>query len=127
MNSLKDVHSALVEHEKLASAQAGDRNGPVDEQTKLAMQQAADYDLVGRVLARQVFDDYVKEASEHFPVGHGPGHKHEDGMPCSERCEQHRRGVEHAEKKASLERSILERMARDPNYLAELVARRQRA
>lgn len=127
MNSLKDVYSRLVEHEKLAAAQAGGRNQPVDEQTKLAMQQASDYDLVGRVLARQVFDDLVKEATAHLPVGHGPGHKHQDGAPCNERCAEHRPGAEHAEKRASLERSILDRMARDPAYVAALVARHQRA
>jgi hypothetical protein len=125
MNSLKDVYHQLVEHEKVAAAGAP-AGIDDDEQTKLAMQQARDYDEVGRQLARQVFADLVKEATAHMPVGHGPGHKHEDGMPCPPHCEHHARGGAHAEKRASLTRSILDRMGRDPAYLAELVAKHQR-
>jgi hypothetical protein len=126
MNSLKDVYHKLAEHEKVV-AEVPDNPGDADEQTKLAMQQAMDYDQVGRELARHVFADLLKEAAEHIPVGHGPGHKHEDGIPCPPHCEHHGRGAAHAEKKASLQRAILDRMERDPQYVAELVARhRQR-
>jgi hypothetical protein len=123
MNSLKEVYQNLVEHEKTAGAAVAEPTPPEDEQTKLAMQQASDYDEVGRELARHVFRDLVKEATEHMPEGHGPGHKHEDGMPCPPECEHHGRGAAHAEKKASLERSILERMQRNPAYVAELIAK----
>jgi hypothetical protein len=114
MDSLKDVYHSLVEHEKVGAARAP------------AGIQAYDYDQVGRELARQVFRDMVKEATAHMPVGHGPGHKHEDGMPCAPHCEHHARGGAHAEKRASLKESILERMGRDPEYLAELIAKHQR-
>jgi hypothetical protein len=123
MNSLKDVLVALEEREKLAAEQPEARIDPTDEQTKLAMQQAYDYDQVGRHLARQVHQDRVKEAAEHMPLGHGPGHKHDDGLPCAPHCEHHGHGAAHTEKKASLQRAILERMQRDPAYVAELVAR----
>ena len=128
MNSLKDVYYKLVEQEeKVAAAAAAPNRAGVDDQTKLAMQQAMDYDQVGRELARHVFSDVVKEATEQLPVGHGPGHKHEDGFPCPPHCEHHGHGAAHAEKKASLQRAILSRMERDPHYVAELVARyRQR-
>jgi hypothetical protein len=123
MNSLKDVYQSLVEHEKTA-AQAQPASPQLDnEQTKLAMQQALDYDHVGRELARHVFRDMVKEAAEHMPMGHGPGHKHEDGMPCRADCEHHGKGAAHAEKQASLEQVILDRMQSDPAYFAELVAK----
>jgi hypothetical protein len=127
MNSLKEVYTRLVEHEKVAVAQAEDPAANADEQTKLAVQQAFDYDQVGRELARHVFSDLVKEATEHLPVGHGPGHRHEDGLPCPPHCEHHGHGAAHAEKKASLQRTILDRMERDPQYVAELIAKhRQR-
>lgn len=123
MRSLKDVYTTLVEHEKTA-AEAMVPGGPADdEQTKLAMQQAYDYDQVGRELGRQVFRDLVKEATAHMPAGHGPGHKHEDGMPCPPECPHHARGGAHAEKRASLQREILNRMGRDPAYLAQVIAR----
>jgi hypothetical protein len=123
MRSLKDVYTRLVEHEKVAAA-GGTQAGPEeDEQTKLALQQAYDYHQVGEELGRQVFRDLVKEATAHMPVGHGPGHRHEDGMPCGPSCAHHARGGAHAEKRASLARGIFERMIRDPAYLAELVAR----
>jgi hypothetical protein len=125
MNSLKDVYQSLLDHEKRA-AEASDPQATASDQAKLAMQQADDYDQVGRALARQVFADQIKEATAHLPMGHGPGHKHEDGMPCSPHCEHHGKGTQHAEKKASLERAILDRMARDPAYLAELIAKHQR-
>jgi hypothetical protein len=119
MRSLKDVYTTLVEHEKTAEQTVlAD-----DEQTKLALQQAYDYDQVGRELGRQVFRDLVKEATAHLPVGHGPEHKHEDGMPCMPSCAHHGGGGGHGEKRASMQRAILDRMARDPAYLAELIAR----
>ncbi len=127
MNSLKDVYQGLVELEKRAEAERADPQGALTDQAKLAMQQAQDYDQVGRALARQVFADQIKEATAHLPVGHGPGHKHEDGLPCAPHCEHHGKGAEHAEKRASLERAILDRMARDPAYLAGLIAKHQRA
>ena len=126
MNSLKDVYLSLVEHEKVAAQQAAGPAELADEQTKLAMQQAHDYDMVGRELARHVVLDLVKQASEHLPMGHGPGHKHEDGLPCAPHCEHHGRGAAHAEKRASLQQSILDRMERDPQYVAELIARHRR-
>jgi hypothetical protein len=125
MNSLKEVYQSLLDHEKRA-AETTDPQAAASDQAKLAMQQAHDYDQVGRALARQVFADQIKEATAHLPVGHGAGHKHEDGIPCTPHCEHHGRGSGHAEKKASLERAILERMARDPGYVAELVAKHQR-
>jgi hypothetical protein len=126
MNSLKDVYHQLVEHEKVAAAAEEPSRGS-EAQIKLAMQQAMDYDQVGRELARHVFTDLAKEAAEHMPAGHGPGHKHEDGLPCAPHCQHHGHGSMNAEKKASLQRSILDRMERDPQYVAQLVARhRQR-
>lgn len=126
MRSLKDVYNGMLAHEKTAAAATAAPGGPPgDEQTKLALQQALAYEEVGRELGRQVFADVVKEASEHLPVGHGPGHRHEDGMPCAPGCEHHARGGAHAEKRASLQRQILERMASDPAYLADLIARRR--
>jgi len=124
MRSLKDVYVTMVEHEKTAQANVPGAL-PDDEQTKLALQQAYEYDQVGRELGRQVFRDMVKEATDHMPMGHGPGHKHEDGMPCGPSCQHHARGSAHAEKRASLQRQILDRMASDPAYLAELLARRR--
>jgi hypothetical protein len=123
MNSLKDVYNRLVEQEKTAAARAADPTSGMDEQSKLAMQRAADYEEVGRELARHAFREAIKEAAEHLPMGHGPGHRHEDGLPCGPHCEHHGKGAGHAEKKASIERAILDRMARDPEYVAELVAR----
>ena len=125
MNSLKEVYLSLLEHEKRAT-EAAPPQAAASDQAKLALQQAGDYDEVGRALARQVFAEQVKEATAHLPVGHGPGRKHEDGLPCSPHCEHHGKGSEHAEKRASLERAILDRMARDPAYVTELIARHQR-
>ena len=127
MDSLKDVYHKLVEQEKVAAGSTPPGFDADDEQVKLAMQQAHDYDQVGRELARQVFSDLVKEATAHLPVGHGPGHKHEDGIPCAPHCEQHARGGAHGEKRASLKQSILERMGRDPAYVADLIARHRGA
>ena len=123
MNSLKGVYASLVAQEKLAAEKAADSTAGMDDQTKLAMQQALDYDLVGRRLAHQVFDDLMKEATAEMPVGHGPGHRHEDGRPCAPHCEHHGKAREHAEKRASLEHDILARMAQDPAYVSELIAR----
>src|SRR5690349_80301 len=125
MESLRDVYLNLVEQEKVAAQAGSEPAAGVDEQAKLAMEQAYEYDQVGRALAHQVFYDLAKEASAHLPVGHGSGQRHEDGMPCHPGCKEHGKGVQHGEKRAALQQAILAKMAADPEYVAALVAKHQ--
>jgi hypothetical protein len=59
-----------------------------------------------------------------MPVGHGLGKKHEDGMPCTPECPKFAEeagGGEGGEKKAHVKAEILDRMAKDPAYVAQLI------
>src|SRR5574343_506811 len=119
MNSLKEVYQSLDQTEKVAEEQQVE----VAEQTKLAYQQAMEYDEVGRALARQVYGDMVKSAAAHLPEGHGEGFRHSDGWPCADDCGGYTQQAEGNDKVASVKEAILERMAQDPDYVAALIAK----
>ena len=123
MKSLKEVYASLTEVEKQAAAQENATPEQLwenlSDQEKLAWQQAQDYDQVGRILAHQVYDGLAKEAAAYPSVGHGEGTVHEDGQPCSPDCEV----VVEYEKHAALRQLVLDKMASDPNYVAQLIAK----
>lgn len=137
MDSMKEVYEAVVAHEKTASAagEAGGDAGSVTDEDAAMYKKAEDYEMVGRIMARQIYADLVKEA---MPFGHGPGHKHEDtDDECPPHCEHHKKSddkeddkgkeeeIEEAleAKHASVKAEILQRMAQDPAYAAEIFAK----
>ena len=99
MNSLKEVYGAIIEMEAAVAQTVEAETAPqgqvnfeqLSEQEKLAYQQALDYEEVGRRMARQVWDEFEKEAA--------------------------------ANETGSLQEQILARMAEDPQYTAELLAK----
>ena len=99
--------------------------------------QAQDYDHIGRVLAHHAFTDMVKEALDEEMAGdpeeekkkalaailakaRGEGGEKEEGEGKEEDKEE-KEGDD--EKKASVKRAILQKMASDPEYAAYLAAK----
>jgi hypothetical protein len=125
MKSLREAYQAITakDQEKVAAVQQQTQQQTLDAPPEL-IKQAAEWDAVGRELAHHTFIEMMKEAAEDMPSGHGPGKKHEDGMPCTPECpkfaEEALSGAE-GEKRASAKAEILERMAQDPAYVAQLI------
>lgn len=118
MNSLKEVYGALLQSEQQVKV-AEDEEQVEQYVDGSLLKQAEDYDTVGRILAHQVFNDMVKQA---MPVGHGAGSRHDDdegGEVCSDWCEKF--ASEQSDYGHDVKSAILERMARNPEYVASLV------
>jgi hypothetical protein len=148
MNSLKEVFTAMQghDHEKVAQARAVAQHGPsfanVDAEL---LKQAQDYDHVGRVLAHHVFADLIKQAmDEEMPDaseeekktglealmasarGEKKGDDDEDEDEKSEAAgekDDEKEDDAEEEKKASVRAAIIHRMARDPEYVSQLIAK----
>jgi len=149
MNSLKEVFVAMQErdHEKLAQAQAAAQYGPQFAEVDAdLLKQAQDYDHIGRVLAHSVFTDMIKDAMDAEMPDSSEEEKKEgleavmaaargEKKPAAkdEKKEEKAEGSKdskaeeamegEAEKKASLRAAVLERMAQDPEYVSQLIAK----
>lgn len=156
MNSLKAVFSAMQsrDHEKVAEVRAAQGLPPpppdLSQVNPGLLKQAQDYDTVGRILARQVFADMVKEAvDESMPAASEEDKKSafeeamasamggkkekkegEDEREYSERKPEEGEEKKEEEKQAAAKikakkKKILAKMASDPQYVAKLVAKYQ--
>lgn len=142
MQSLKEVYSGLVQQDQVKVAQVRAAQG-LPPQVDLSqvdpdlLKQAQDYDQIGRILARHVFVDLVKEAMDEAGV---PEEKKEEELakvlamangekkPEDEKKEgagdeKKDEPAPEEEKKAAAKRAILAKMARDPKYVSQLIAK----
>lgn len=140
------------DHEKIAQAEAVAQHGPefanVDAEL---LKQAQDYDHIGRVLAHHVFADMIKQAmDEEMPDASedekkeglealmsaargekkGEGGEKDEGEKKDEdegekkgEGEEKDEDEEEGEKKASVRNAILQRMASEPEYVSQLIAK----
>lgn len=137
MASLKDVYSTLVsqDQEKLAQAQVVENYGEafvgVDNEL---LKQAEDYDHIGRTLAHGVMGDLLKEAVDDEMPEAGEEEKKKKlmalmakarGEPQGEGGKEDEEGSkeEAAEKKAYVASAVLAKMAQDPEYTQQLLAK----
>lgn len=107
-NSLRDVHNAMlqVEQEKVAAHATGTGEGdPFEGANPGLVKQAAEYYEVGANMARRLWNQLVSEEQE------------------KQAAEQPDQGaeVEEDEKLANAKVAILNRMAEDPEYAAQLL------
>jgi hypothetical protein len=137
MHSMQAVYQAMVEmdHVKEAQANAARRYGPsFAEADPGLLKTAEEYDTIGRVLARHVFADMVKQALDEEGgmteeekakrlaalMGRATG----AGTAAKEEEEEKKEGEEPGEeKKAAVKAAILQRMAEDPNYVSHLISK----
>lgn len=130
MNSLKEVYGAIVEGDQVKMAQA--RAHEVDPDEEL-LKQASDYYQVGQILAHNVFADMVKQAMEEEMPNASEDEKKkklEEVMakargeePKKEEKKDEKEGEKEGEKMASVKLQILEKMAQDPAYVSQLIAK----
>lgn len=140
MNSLKEVYSNLTQHDhvKVAAARAAQGLPPQVDMSQFddeLIKRAQDYDQIGRVLAHHVYTDLVKQALDEAGV---PEEKKEDELarlmavargekPAEEKKEEAKDEGGEGEKKEAAKRAkkkaILAKMAADPAYVSQLVAK----
>lgn len=148
MNSLKEVYQGVVQrdHEKVAAARAAQGLPPQVDLSQVdpeLLKQAQDYDLTGRILAHHVMADLIKEALDEAGVADDKkdamladamaaarGEKKDDkdkkddgDKKDDDADKKDDEKKEEAEKMAAATRRILEKMAKDPTYVAQLAAK----
>ncbi len=138
--SLKAVYLDVVQrdHEKVAQARAAQGLPPQVDLSQVdpeLLKQAQDYDQVGRILAHHVMADIIKEAMDEAGV---PEEKKEEALEDAmatargekkddkdkDKKKDEDKGEE-GEKKEAMKQQILAKMAKDPAYVAKLVAKHQ--
>lgn len=153
MKSLKEVYGNMVQrdHEKVAQHRADQGLPPtLDRFPQELVKQAQAYDEIGRVMARQAYVDLIKQALDEAGV---PPEKQEDelkkllsgdaGKDAEKKDEEKKDDgssgdksdekkddsssdgatKEAARKKLIAKKKILAKMARDPNYVSQLIAK----
>lgn len=138
MNSLKEVYATITQQDQVKVAQVRASRGEVDTSNvdPGLLKQAQDYDSIGRILAHNVFGDMLKQAADEAMPDASEEEKAKalaallaaaNGEKPKESAEGEGEGEsdkdEAAEKKASVKAAVLDRMARDPEYVSRLVGK----
>lgn len=137
MNSLKEVYNNLAhqDHEKVAQYNADHGIQDYSDIDADLLKQAQDYDSIGRIMAHNAFGDMLKQAAEDALPGVSEEDKakaiaallaaanNEPSAVTDEDEDEEGTAPSVAEKKASIRDAVLERMAQDPAYVAQLVGK----